>query len=73
MMQQGFASIMPITPRPEIIFTQGQGAYLLDNQGKRYLDFVQGWAVNTLGHCPEVISQTFFKQVIKAARITAIL
>jgi acetylornithine/N-succinyldiaminopimelate aminotransferase len=62
MMQQGFASIMPITPRPEIIFMQGQGAYLLDNQGKRYLDFVQGWAVNTLGHCPEVISHTLCAQ-----------
>jgi acetylornithine/N-succinyldiaminopimelate aminotransferase len=61
-MQQSFASIMPITPRPDIIFTQGQGAYLIDNQGKRYLDFVQGWAVNTLGHCPAVISQALCAQ-----------
>jgi acetylornithine/N-succinyldiaminopimelate aminotransferase len=29
---------------------EGKGSWLTDNQGKRYLDFLQGWAVNCLGH-----------------------
>jgi acetylornithine/N-succinyldiaminopimelate aminotransferase len=28
----------------------GEGSWLTDNEGKRYLDFMQGWAVNCLGH-----------------------
>ena len=61
-MQSSFTSIMPVIPRPKLIFTQGQGAYLWDNHGKRYLDFIQGWAVNTLGHCPSAISQALCTQ-----------
>ncbi len=44
-------SLMYVADRPEIVFTHGEGAWLYDNSGKRYLDFVQGWAVNSLGHC----------------------
>ncbi len=29
---------------------EGDGSWLTDNNGKRYLDFLQGWAVNCLGH-----------------------
>jgi len=44
-------SVMFITPRPEVIMVEGRGSWLTDNNGKRYLDFLQGWAVNCLGHC----------------------
>ncbi len=44
---------MDITQRPETVFVRGQGSWLLDSNGKKYLDFVQGWAVNCLGHSPE--------------------
>ena len=43
-------SVMFITPRPEVIMVEGNGSWLTDNNGKRYLDFLQGWAVNCLGH-----------------------
>jgi acetylornithine/N-succinyldiaminopimelate aminotransferase len=43
-------SVMFITPRPEVVMVEGQGSWLTDNNGKRYLDFLQGWAVNCLGH-----------------------
>jgi acetylornithine/succinyldiaminopimelate/putrescine aminotransferase len=36
--------------RPEIVFTHGDGAYLYDTTGKRYLDFTSGIAVTALGH-----------------------
>jgi acetylornithine/N-succinyldiaminopimelate aminotransferase len=41
---------MFITPRPELMMVEGKGSWLTDNNGKRYLDFLQGWAVNCLGH-----------------------
>ncbi|MBU3626233.1 acetylornithine transaminase [Polynucleobacter sp. JS-Safj-400b-B2] len=44
-------SVMFITSRPEITMVEGNGSWLTDNNGKRYLDFLQGWAVNCLGHC----------------------
>jgi acetylornithine/N-succinyldiaminopimelate aminotransferase len=43
-------SVMFITPRPEVIMVEGKGSWLTDNNDKRYLDFLQGWAVNCLGH-----------------------
>ncbi|MDR1127099.1 MAG: aspartate aminotransferase family protein [Treponema sp.] len=36
--------------RLPIVFTRGQGAYLFDGAGERYLDFTAGIAVNCLGH-----------------------
>jgi acetylornithine/N-succinyldiaminopimelate aminotransferase len=48
-------SLMYITSRPDIVFTRGQGSWLYDNEGKRYLDFIQGWAVNCLGHANEAM------------------
>jgi acetylornithine/N-succinyldiaminopimelate aminotransferase len=50
-----FGHLMEITERPEIVFVEGRGSWLTDHVGKRYLDFVQGWAVNCLGHCPPAV------------------
>jgi len=43
-------SVMFITQRPELMMVEGNGSWMTDNNGKRYLDFLQGWAVNCLGH-----------------------
>jgi acetylornithine/N-succinyldiaminopimelate aminotransferase len=43
-------AVMFITQRPDVIMVEGHGSWLTDNNGKRYLDFLQGWAVNCLGH-----------------------
>ncbi|WP_250533256.1 acetylornithine transaminase [Caballeronia sp. AZ10_KS36] len=55
-------SLMYITNRPEIVFTHGKGSWLYDNTGKRYLDFIQGWAVNSLGHCNDGVIEALDKQ-----------
>jgi acetylornithine/N-succinyldiaminopimelate aminotransferase len=47
--------VMKIAARPPIVIAEGRGSWLWDTEGKRYLDFVQGWAVNCLGHSPGVI------------------
>ncbi len=57
-----FDSVMNITPRPPIVFTSGQGSWLTDTEGRRYLDFVQGWAVNTLGHAAPPILRALAQQ-----------
>lgn len=36
--------------RPDIVFSRGQGAYLFDLEGHKYLDFTSGIAVTALGH-----------------------
>src|SRR5215469_13181126 len=55
-------NLMEVTERPEIVFVKGDGAYLTDHRGKRYLDFVQGWAVTCLGHCPPVVGEALAAQ-----------
>jgi acetylornithine/N-succinyldiaminopimelate aminotransferase len=47
---------MDITARPPTVFVKGEGSWLWDQTGKRYLDFVQGWAVNCLGHSPPAVA-----------------
>jgi acetylornithine/N-succinyldiaminopimelate aminotransferase len=60
--QGEFSALMEITKRPEVVFSRGEGAWLWDSHGKRYLDFIQGWAVNCLGHCPSVVSEALAAQ-----------
>ena len=55
-------ALMNITPRPELVFTRGHGAWLHDHNGRAYLDFVQGWAVNCLGHSPQLITDALTRQ-----------
>lgn len=59
---QKHPSLMQITSRPAEIFVRGEGAWLWDAAGRRYLDWLQGWAVNALGHCPPVISEALQAQ-----------
>ncbi len=55
-------SLMEITARPPQVFVRGAGSYLWDHEGRRYLDYVQGWAVNCLGHSPKVIVDAISRQ-----------
>jgi acetylornithine/N-succinyldiaminopimelate aminotransferase len=54
--------LITITHRPDTVFAHGQGAWLTDEGGKRHLDLVQGWAVNSLGHSPALITQALLDQ-----------
>jgi acetylornithine/N-succinyldiaminopimelate aminotransferase len=58
-------SLMSITNRPDLVFERGEGSWLYDHNGKAYLDFIQGWAVNTLGHCPPEIAAALTAQAGK--------
>jgi acetylornithine/N-succinyldiaminopimelate aminotransferase len=56
------SAVMEVAARPDAVFVQGEGDWLFDHRGKRYLDFVQGWAVNALGHCPPQIADALSRQ-----------
>ena len=56
------AALMPVARRPEPVFTRGRGSLLWDSDGRSYLDLVQGWAVNTLGHAPGPIADALAAQ-----------
>lgn len=58
-------SLMWITPRPDLVFVAGQGSWLTDGDGKRYLDFIQGWAVNCLGHSHPALVQAITDQAAR--------
>lgn len=60
--QYNINALLSITNRPQLVFTEGQGMWLTDQTGKRYLDYLQGWAVNALGHAPQCIQDALAKQ-----------
>lgn len=55
-------ALMDVAARPPLVFVEGRGSWLVDHAGRRYLDFVQGWAVNALGHCPPQIADALGAQ-----------
>ena len=55
-------ALMWITDRPATVFVRGEGSWLFEASGRRTLDFIQGWAVNTLGHCPSEMQQALARQ-----------
>jgi acetylornithine/N-succinyldiaminopimelate aminotransferase len=65
-----FASLMQITPRPPVVFVEGRGSWVRDRAGKDYLDFVQGWAVNCLGHAPQVVVDAIARQAARLINVS---
>ncbi|MCP4035388.1 MAG: aminotransferase class III-fold pyridoxal phosphate-dependent enzyme [bacterium] len=55
-------NLLAPSPRPDAAMVRGKGSFLWDENGSRYLDFVQGWAVNVLGHAPAVIRDALARQ-----------
>lgn len=55
-------SLIYVVTRPEQVMVRGKGSYLWDANDNRYLDFIQGWAVNCLGHCSPVLVRAINKQ-----------
>ena len=51
--------------RRKIAFKKGKGSFLYSTNGKKYLDFVQGIAVNSLGHSNPYLIKSMYKQAKK--------
>jgi acetylornithine/N-succinyldiaminopimelate aminotransferase len=44
------------------VLVKGSGTYVWDSEGRKFLDFVSGIAVNSLGHCPPVVTEAIKEQ-----------
>jgi len=56
-------AVMPTYARADVAFERGEGAYLFDSEGNRYLDFTAGIAVDALGHCHPHLVAALTEQV----------
>jgi acetylornithine/N-succinyldiaminopimelate aminotransferase len=54
--------LMNAFPRTDLQAVRGEGCHLIDLDGKRYLDFLAGVAVNALGHCHPVLVEALCEQ-----------
>ena len=59
--------------RKKISFVKGKGTYLYTSIGTKYLDFVQGIAVNCLGHAHPKLIKTITKQSKKLWHVSKLL
>src|SRR5262252_780139 len=62
--------LMFITQRPDVTFVRGEGSWLYDADGTAYLDFIQGWAVNSLGHSPGLIRDALAEQAARVINVS---
>ncbi len=64
------SSVLSTYKRSHLSFEKGKGSYLITKNGKKYLDFASGIAVNSLGHCNEELVKTLIKQSKKIWHIS---
>jgi acetylornithine/N-succinyldiaminopimelate aminotransferase len=55
-------SLMKTYGRMDVAFTKGEGAWLIDEDGKRYLDALAGLGVTALGHSDAEVTKTISEQ-----------
>ena len=54
--------LMHTVERTPVTLVRGEGARVWDEAGREYLDFVAGWAVNSLGHCHPAVTEAITEQ-----------
>jgi acetylornithine/N-succinyldiaminopimelate aminotransferase len=62
--------LLPTYKRSAILFTHGRGAFVFDSNGKKYLDFLGGIAVNALGHAHPRIVKTIRRESARAIHLS---
>ena len=60
--QSDYCPFIPVFGAPQVMFAKGRGTELWDTDGKRYLDFLCGLAVTSLGHSHRVVTETIARQ-----------
>jgi predicted acetylornithine/succinylornithine family transaminase len=55
--------VIPNYRRFPLALVRGEGSWVWDDQGNRYLDFFPGWGCNLLGHCPPAVVKAVQEQV----------
>lgn len=62
--------LLPTYERFPVLFERGEGVYLFDSEGKRYLDFLSGIGVNALGHGHPAVQKAIIEQTGKLIHIS---
>ncbi len=57
------SALMNTYKRLDVTFTHGEGAWLIDSDGRRYLDAIAGIGVNSLGHAHPAVAAAVSEQV----------
>jgi predicted acetylornithine/succinylornithine family transaminase len=61
--------VIPNYARFPVSLVRGEGSYVWDAEGNRYLDFFPGWGCNLLGHCPGPVVEAVQDQVAKLIHV----
>lgn len=64
------ASLIPVFGVPQTVLSHGRGSYVVDADGKRYLDLLAGIAVNTLGHGHPALVDAVTKQASQLVHVS---
>jgi acetylornithine/N-succinyldiaminopimelate aminotransferase len=62
--------LMNTYKRPDIVFTHGKGCYLYDSNGRKYLDFLGGIAVNALGYSHPRLVRVIQREAARAIHLS---
>jgi acetylornithine/N-succinyldiaminopimelate aminotransferase len=57
--------ILPVYSPPEQVFVRGEGCWIWDDKGEKYLDCIAGIAVNAFGHAPPFLVKALHEQAQK--------
>ena len=68
--EQDDKNYLPVFKRYKIVLERGEGAYLYDINGKRYIDFLAGIAVNVLGHNYPPLVKAIAEQAAKVIHVS---
>lgn len=61
---------MPVFAPPSVMFVRGQGTELFDIEGRRYLDFLSGIAVTSLGHANQAVAEAISTQAYELLHVS---
>ncbi len=61
--------VIPNYKRFPLSLVRGEGSWVWDDQGEKYLDFFPGWGCNLLGHCPPAIVKAVQEQVAELIHV----
>ncbi len=62
--------LMPTYARMPVAFVRGEGAWLWDAEGRRYLDFVAGISVCSVGHCHPAVTAAIREQAGRLVHVS---
>jgi len=64
------AALLPTYRRHPVAFVTGQGSWLVDDEGRRYLDFLSGLSVTSLGHAHPAVTRAVAEQAARLVHVS---